>query len=750
MALFGTRVRRTEDARLLIGGGCYVGDVPLTAAAHVTYVTSMAAHARLLGVDVERARRMPGVLAVVSAADLDVGPMPPVDRELPVGMVRPLLATGAVHFVGEPIVAIVSETAAEGADAADEVVVDVEPLPPVVDLDAALRGEVLVFPEAGTNVVRHAEGGTADSGIEGCPVVVRATFRSARLAPCPIETRAAACEWGADGRLTHWSSCQGAHPIRTLLCTIYGLEPDRVRVIAPDVGGSFGAKARPSPEEVLLPWLSARVGRPLRWAPPRSQDMVGLGHSRAQIQHVELGGRRDGTIDALRVRLLADSGAYAVSGHLMPRNTGALSPGAYHIPRVHWEMDAVATTTTPIASYRGAGRPEAAALIERMVDLFAAEIGTDPVEVRRVNLIRADEFPYTSATGLQYDTGDYAHVLDLALAAAGYDEVRAEQNKARAAGDPVQIGVGVATFVDRTAALADTSYGAAELRPDGTVLVRTGSSPYGQGHETAWAMLVADRTGLPLEAIEVIHGDTDQVARGGITGGSKSAQRAGSAVAAATDDLVAQARQVVANALEAAVDDVVLELSGGGIFHVAGTPTRALGWTDVAEAAADPLRCEVDMATDATYPFGAYVAVVEVDIETGRVRLRRLITVDDAGRILNPLLAEGQVHGGAAQGAAQALLEEFVYDDDGNPLTTNFADYPVISAAELPSFESSLFETTTPNNPLGAKGIAESGTIGAPPAVQNAVIDAVRHLGVDHIDLPCTPQRVWDALRRAR
>jgi carbon-monoxide dehydrogenase large subunit len=478
--------------------------------------------------------------------------------------------------------------------------------------------------------------------------------------------------------------------------------------------------------------------------------MIGLGHSRAQLQQVELGGRRDGTIEMLRVRLIADSGAYPISGHAMPRNTGSLSTGAYHIPRAHWAMDAVATTTTPIASYRGAGRPEAAAIVERAVDMFAADLGLDPVEVRRVNLIRPDEFPYTSATGLHYDTGDYEHVLGLALEAAGYDRLRAEQARARAAGDRVQIGVGVSTFVDRTAALPEPSYGAAELRADGTVLIRTGSSPYGQGHVTTWAMLVADRTGLPLESIEIVHGDTDMVARGNITGGSKSAQRAGSAVAVATDDLVARARQVVADVLEASVDDVVLERSGGGSFHVAGSPHRALRWPDVAGAADDSLRCEVDMATDATYPFGAYVAVVEVDTETGLVRLRRLVTVDDAGRILNPLLAEGQVHGGAAQGVAQALLEEFVYDEDGNPLTANFLDYPVISAAELPSFESALYETPTPNNVLGAKGIAESGTIGAPPAVQNAVIDALRHLGVRHIDMPCTGMRVWEAIQEAK
>jgi carbon-monoxide dehydrogenase large subunit len=664
-------------------------------------------------------------------------------------MVRPLLATDVVRFVGEPIAAIVSETREAGFDAAEAVVVDLDPLPPVVDPEAALAGDVLLFPGAGTNVVLHADGGNAadDVDVDACEIVVRATFRSARVAPCPIETRVGASRWEDNGRLTHWSSCQGAHPIRAVLCRVYGLEPTQVRVIAPDVGGSFGANGRAYPEEVLLPWLARRVGRPVRWTPPRSQDMVALGHSRAQIQHVALGGRRDGTFEALRINLVADAGAYALAGPLLPRNTGVLSSGVYRIPRIRWEMDAVATSTTPTTAYRGAGRPEAAAILERAVDLFAAEAGLDPIDVRRRNFLRPDDFPYETPTGLTYDSGNYDRMLDVALAAAGYDDLRAEQAGRRRDGDRVQLGIGVATFLDRTAGVPGSEYGATELRSDGTVLVKTGSSPYGQGHHTSWAMLVADRTGLGLDKIEVVHGDTDVIPRGGVTGGSRSVQRAGSAVAAAADELVVRAREAAADLLEAAVDDVVLAVDDGGRFHVAGTPARWVDWAAVAAATAgDPLRCESDVEGQPTFPSGAYVAAVEVDTETGAVSIRSFVTVDDAGRVLNPLLAEGQVHGGVAQGIAQALFEEFAYDDDGNPLTSTFADYAVVSAAELPSFHSALVETPSPNNPLGAKGIAESGTIGAPPAVQNAVVDAIRHLGVDHIDMPCTPEKVWRAL----
>jgi carbon-monoxide dehydrogenase large subunit len=753
MSLLGASLTRREDQRILTGNARYVSNLDIPGAAFVLYVTSTVAHGRILSVDVSDARAMPGVLGVFTAGDIDVGPYPLGDPTAPAAITRPLLAGDTVHFVGEPIAVIVSETREAGADAASLVMVDIDPLAAVPNLEAAVGGDVLLYPELGSNVVKQDEGGApeAEALIDRCEVVVRATFRSPRVAPCPLETRAGASRWEEDGRLTHWSACQGPHPIRALLASIYDLPADRIRVIAPDVGGSFGAKARAYPEEALLPWLARQVGRPVRWMPTRSDDMVGLGHSRSQLQHVALGGSRDGTLEALSLRVVADAGAYPMSAPLLARNTGLLSPEIYRIAKVHWRTEVVVTSTTPVTAYRGAGRPEAAAVTERAVDLFALEIGMDPVELRRRNLLGSMQFPYTTPTGLVYDSGDYEPMLDRALDAAGYEQLRREQARRRAEGCPTQLGIGVAMFLDRTAGFAGTEYARTELRSDGSVLVATSSTPHGQGHHTVWAMLVADRTGISLEKIEVVHGDTDLIPHGSTTGGSVSAQRAGSAVALAADQLVEMGRQVAADLLEAAVEDIILDVSGSAQFYVAGSPSTVLNWDDIALAGSSSsdtaLACESDCSSSATFPAGAYVAVVEVDTETGEVKVKRLVTVDDAGTILNPLLAEGQVHGGAAQGIAQSLIEEFVYDEAGNPLTSNFADYGVISAPELPAFECFTVETPSPNNPLGAKGIGESGAIGAPPAVQNAVIDALRPFGVTHIDMPCTPQRVWHAMQ---
>jgi carbon-monoxide dehydrogenase large subunit len=752
MPLLGSPVRRVEDARFLVGATRYVADLDLPGVLTVTFVTSPVAHAEVRAIDVTAARAVPGVVDVVTAADVDLGPLPALNPAYPEAMLRPLLATGRVRFVGEPVAAIVAETEIAGADAAALVEVDYEPLPVVVDPEAAAGDELLLFPDAGTNVVMRQQGGQIEPDPAGDSdvVVVRGRFVNQRVAPAPLEGRAGASRWD-NGRLTHWSSCQGAHPVRAVIAGLYGLPRDQVRVIAPDVGGSFGAKARPYPEELLLPWLARRAGRPVRWVSSRSSDMLGLGHARAQIQTVEVTGDRDGTIASVTAHILSDAGAYPLVAPILAANTGRLLGGAYRVPSLTWTAEAVVTNTTPVVSYRGAGRPEAGALIERAMDLFAAEVGIDPVELRRRNLLRPEDFPYQAPTDVTYDSGDYERALTLALDQAGYEGLRAEQAQRRAHGDRQLLGIGVAVFVDRTAGVAGSEYGAVELRPDGRIRVRTGSSPYGQGHHTAWAMIVADRTGVPLERIEVVHGDTDVVPRGGVTGGSRSAQKAGSAVAEAAEALVVAGRDVASELLEAAGEDVVLTTSDGGRFHVAGTPAISVGWVDVAaHRTADPLACEADFEGGGpTFPFGAYVAVVTVDVETGSVRLDRMITVDDAGTILNPLLALGQVHGGVAQGVGQALFEEMVYDDAGNPLTSTLADYALISACELPSFECDLTETPSPHNPLGVKGIGESGTIGAPPAVQNAVVDALSHLGVRHIDMPARPERVWSAIQDA-
>jgi carbon-monoxide dehydrogenase large subunit len=537
--------------------------------------------------------------------------------------------------------------------------------------------------------------------------------------------------------------------VRDSLAQTYGLFEDEVHVISPDVGGGFGAKIGGYPDELLVAWLARRVGRPLKWTETRSESMVALGHGRAQLQDIEIGGSRDGTITAYRLTALQDSGAYPRVGAMLPFMTRTMASGTYVIPKVEFNSRSTVTNTTPVVAYRGAGRPEATAAIERAVDLFAAEIGMDPAEVRRRNLVAASEFPFTTPVATTYDVGDYARALELALEASGYAELRKEQARRRDAGEVRQLGIGLSVYVEITNGVPGGEYAAVEVHENGTAVVRTGTSPHGQGHVTSWAMLVSDALGIPIDAIEVMHGDTDVVPRGVGTFGSRSLQVGGVAAHQAAGQVVDKARQLAAKLLEADPADVVLDKVGQR-FHVAGTPAVAKSWGELAREAsseAGGLSAETDFTPPgATFPFGSHVAVVEVDTETGKVTLERLVAVDDAGRILNPLLAEGQIHGGLAQGAAQALLEQVAYDDDGNPVTANLADYTFVSAAEVPSFETTSMETPTPLNELGAKGIGESGTIGSTPAVQNAVVDALSHLGVRHVDMPTTPERVWQAI----
>ncbi|HLG92904.1 MAG TPA: xanthine dehydrogenase family protein molybdopterin-binding subunit, partial [Acidimicrobiales bacterium] len=584
MSILGNRVLRIEDPKLLTSGGSYVSDLSLEGAARVTFVRSTMAHARLLAVEVEEARRAPGVVGVFCASDLGLGPMPPVLPMINQAMGRPPLADGVVRFVGEPVAAVVTETPEQGEDAAEAVVVDYDPLPALVDPEAALASEVVLHEAAGTNVATELASSADDSFFDGCEVVVSRRIVNQRLAPCPLEVRGAASRWGPDGRLTHWTSTQAPHSVRDSLAGLLGVDPASVRVVTPDVGGGFGAKMGVYPEDLVVAHLARLLGRPLVWVETRSESMLALGHGRAQVQYASLGGRRDGRLIAYRLHVVQDAGAYPAMGSILPFITSTMTTGVYDIERVDFASRSVVTNTTPVVAYRGAGRPEATAALERMVDIYAAEVGMDPAELRRRNLVPPERFPYTSAAGSVYDNGDYERALDLALESAGYRELRAEQAGRRAEGSARQLGVGISTYVEVTNPVGGSEFASVEVSEDESVLVRTGTSPHGQGHDTAWAMLASEATGIPVEQVTVVHGDTDAVRFGQGTMGSRSAQMGGVAVAQAADKLVAEARQVAAGLLEASFEDVVLDRATGR-FHVAGAPAVSRSWAEVARQA---------------------------------------------------------------------------------------------------------------------------------------------------------------------
>jgi carbon-monoxide dehydrogenase large subunit len=747
MSILGNRVLRREDPAFLTTGGHYVDDLRLEGAVSLTYVRSTVAHARITGIDADEARKAPGVVGVFTAADMaDLGTAPNVLPVFPEAMRRPFVAGDVVRYVGQPVVAVLAESQAEAVDAAELVLVDYDLLPVVTDLEESATDEVVLFPDHGTNVVNRMRSET-QADFSGCEVVVSERIVNQRLTAAPIEPRTGAAWWSDDGRLVHYSACQGGHPTRDLLARIYGLEPTQVRVVVPDVGGGFGAKSRTYPEELALGYYARAIGRPVRWAETRTENIMAMPQGRGQIQYAKIGGTRDGLISAYQLDVFQDAGAYPIIGAVLAGMTQRMLTGTYELRNVGFNATTVVTNMVSTTAYRGAGRPEATVAIERMVDRFAGEIGMDPAEVRRKNLVPRFTEPYTTGIGTTYDVGDYPEALRLALEAVGYDDVRAEQAARRQRGDRSLLGIGIGMYVEITAGGPGGEFGSVELAADGRLRVVSGSTPYGQGHETTWAMIVSDRTGIPMEMIDVVHGDTDQVIRGGLTVGSRSVQIGGSAIAAATTQLVESARSKAADLLEAAVADVVLDAEAG-TFHVVGSPAVGVSWPQVAGGLDAPLYEEHDFtAQQPTFPCGTHIAVVEVDQDTGATKLVRMVAVDDAGRIINPLLAEGQVHGGLAQGIAQALLEEIRYDEQGNLITSNFMDYAVISATELPLFEVAHLETPTWVNELGAKGVGESGTVGAIPAAYNAVIDAVSHLGVRHLETPLTPERVWQAIK---
>ncbi|HZX54362.1 MAG TPA: xanthine dehydrogenase family protein molybdopterin-binding subunit [Ilumatobacteraceae bacterium] len=767
-SILGNRVLRKEDPKFLTSGGKYVEDLldePLLAnAAYVTYVRSSVAHGRIVDIDTSEAAAVPGVLGIFTAADLGLAEEPAAFNP---GATRGRLAIGKVRFVGEPVAAVVTETRQQGADAAEQVVVDYEVLEALVDPEAAMASSTLIFDGAGSNVVFDTTAlgmpdNTGDEYFADCAVVVTGKFVNQRVAPCPLEPRGSAVAWvpteGGEPRLYQWLSTQGAQGARDSIMAGNSLTAEQLRVITPDVGGGFGAKITCYPEEILLGQLSNVVGRPLLWRETRTESMMALGHGRAQIQHVTVGGNRDGKITHYRLHAIQDCGGWPEIGTILaPFMTRPMSSAVYDIPNIECRTTSVVTNTTPITAYRGAGRPEATAAAERFMDIFALEIGMDPVEVRRKNLIPKFGEPHTTVIGQTYDVGDYEAALDNALAAADYGALRAEQASRRASGASKQLGIGVSVYVEITGGVDPFGeHAKIEVLDDGRAVVYTGTSPHGQGHVTAWSMLAHEQTGIPMDKIELVWGDTDLVPTGYGTMGSRSLQQGGAAVWTASAELVESARKLAAKLLEANEADIVLDKDNAS-FHVAGTPAVSKSWAELSVAAKDDSDFENGLevssyfqAPSPTFPFGSHVAVVEVDTETGEVRHLRHVACDDAGTVLNPLLLEGQIHGGVAQGTAQALLEEVRYDSDGNPITSNFADYAFISAAELASIEVVHMETPTFVNPLGAKGIGESGTIGSTPAVQSAVVDAVSHLGVRHIDMPCTAERVWNAIQAAR
>ena len=756
MSILGTRVLRTEDPRFLSTGGVYVEDLVderLAGACHVFFVRSPIAHARIISIDAGAALEVPGVVAVFTAADLAdlpvIRPAGPVSKEIQ----QHLLATDKVRFVGEPVAAVVVDEPYQGEDALELVAVDYDPLPAVLGYDPS--DDTLLFEDAGTNVAGWW-GNPADLKadlFDGCEVVVSQTIINQRVAPAPMESRGAAAVWGEDGRLTAWIPNQGAQGTKSGLARMMALEPEQVRVITPDVGGGFGAKFGVDPEHVVVAWVARALGRPARWSETRYENLIGMTHGRAQQQTITIGGSRDGDVQAYRLEVVQDAGAYIRAGGFLPMLTRLMTSGPYEIPRAESVAKIVVTSTTPIGAYRGAGRPEASAALDRAIDLFAAETGLDPADVRRKNLLPTFTEPHRTAFGALYDTGDYVVGLERALDAAGYVGLRAEQAERRASGGIRQLGIGLSSYVEITGmgegeGAGPSENASVEVHPDGTATILTGTSPHGQGHETVWAMIASEELGIPVEKITLKWGDTDLIPEGGGTGGSRSLQLGGSAVKQASQELIEEARQRAAAQLEANPADLVFDRSRTA-FNVAGDPDAVVPLTQLAEQERLLIRT-VFTGPGATFPFGTHVAVVEVDTETGKPTLLRMITVDDAGVVLNPLLAEGQRHGGIGQGAAQAMVEEVVYDADGNPLTASFADYPFVSATELPSFELVDSATPTPYNPLGAKGIGEAGSIGSTPAVQNAIIDAVSHLGVRHIDMPATSRRVWQAIQEAQ
>jgi carbon-monoxide dehydrogenase large subunit len=765
--LIGAEVKRKEDPRLITGTSTYVTDLAPSGLHHVVFVRSPHAHARLRRLDTTAAASRPGVRAVVTGDDIRAHSVPlPLGgggegggEESPASAGRRHypLSVGRVRHVGEAVAAVVATSEAAAVDAAAAVVVDWEPLPAVTDPFAAMaEGAPLIHDDAPQNVehVKTIRSGDPDAAFARARRVVKQRMVNQRLCGVPLEPRAVlAAPDPATGGLVVWATHQAPHILRNDLATVVGLPQNMVRVIAPEVGGGFGVKFGCYPEDATLAVLAHRYRIAVRWVETRLEHMTATTHGRAHVADVEAAVEDDGTITALRLRVTADIGAYPVFTFI-PELTLMMAIGVYRIPNVDLEATCVFTNTTSVAAYRGAGRPEAAYYVERLVDLVAGELGKPPEEIRRKNFIPPAAFPYAAPTGQRYDSGEYDRALTRALDVAGYAKLRREQRERAAAGAGRLLGIGMACYVEMCG-FGPFESAIVRVDPAGSVTAYTGTSAHGQGHETAFAQIVADHLGVEFDRVVVRHGDTASIPMGNGTGGSRSLAVGGSAIIRASLKVQEKARRIAASMLEAAADDVVL---ADGRYQVKGAPGSAVTLAQIAARAySDDLPADVEAGLEATdffrppqliYPFGAHVAVIEVDQDTGGVSVRDFISVDDCGVRISPVLVAGQVHGGLAQGIAQALLEEMVYGEDGQLLTGSLMDYAVPRADDLPSFVTDQTVTPTPFNPMGAKGIGEAATIGSTPAIVNAVVDALRPFGVRHLDMPLRPERVWRALQQ--
>jgi carbon-monoxide dehydrogenase large subunit len=767
--MVGAKIKRREDPRLITGRATYVDDVHLVGAMHAAFVRSPYAHAKVGAIDLAAAKAKPGVFAAYSAADLKaagfVGSMP-VAADLP-GLKKPPhppLATDEVRFVGEPVAIVIANDPYAARDAAEAVVVEYEELPVVVDMEKGAAGGPFVHAELETNIAYEmpVKVGDVDAAFAAAEVIVKQRIVNQRLVPCPMEPRTMLANWEpGPAQLTLWSSTQIPHLLRTNVALLLGLNETKVRVIAPEVGGGFGAKLQFYSEELLVSWAAMQLGRPVKYIETRSECFQNMTHGRDQIQYVELAAKNDGTVLGLRMKIFSNLGAYhQLLTPAIATFTPLMAPGCYKIAALECHLVGVFTNTMATDAYRGAGRPEATFLIERAMDLLAAELGMDPVAVRRKNFIEPEAFPYPIVTGLVYDSGNYEASLAKALELADYAGLRARQAELRKQGR--YLGIGLSTYVEvcgmgPSSAMPAPGWDSATIRvePTGSVTVLTGVSPHGQGQETTFAQIVSDDLGIPIDNISIVHGDTDRVQYGVGTFGSRGTAVGGAAVKLAIQSIQAKAIKIAAHQWEANPDD--LEYKDGKIV-VKGDPSKSLSTAEIGFMAFRGINLppDVEPGLDATrrfeppnfvFPFGAHICVVEVDAETGEVEIVKYVAVDDCGPIINPLIVEGQIHGGLAQGIGQALFEEAVYDENGQLTSGTFMDYAIPHAEQMLSFETAHTATPTSVNPLGIKGVGEAGTIGSTPAVVNAVMDALAPFGVRNIDMPLRPEKLWNAMQ---